>query len=59
MLARLRVGDVTGAQAAFARLADAGGRTRDDVRSRMLEAQVEAAVSGAVPDTAARSDSMP
>lgn len=38
VLARLRSGDVAGAQAAFARLSDAAGRSPDDVRTRMLEA---------------------
>lgn len=41
VLARLRTDDRSGAQAAFARLADSAGRTRDDVRSRMLEALLE------------------
>lgn len=41
VLARLRSGDITGAQAAFARLSDAAGRGPDDVRTRMLEALVE------------------
>jgi hypothetical protein len=40
VLARLRTGDMPGAQAAFARLRDAAGRTPDDVRTRMLEALV-------------------
>lgn len=58
VLARLRTGDISGAQAAFARLADAAGRTRDDLRSRMLEAMLdETATNAAVPsarlDTAA------
>lgn len=38
VLARLRSGDLPGAQAAFARLSDAAGRSPDDVRTRMLEA---------------------
>jgi spermidine synthase len=38
VLARLRTGDASGAQAAFARLSDAAGRSPDDVRTRMLEA---------------------
>ena len=53
VLARLRSGDVRGAQAAFARLSDAAGRAPDDLRTRMLEALVETAVPGAMPDTAA------
>ncbi len=57
VLARLRSGDVTGAQAAFARLSDVAGRTPDDVRTRMLEALVQTAVSGTNPDTAATTDS--
>jgi spermidine synthase len=52
VLARLRTGDVTGAQAAFARLSDAAGRAADDVRTRMLEALAETAVRGAMPGTA-------
>ena len=41
VLARLRTGDVVGAKAAFARLSDAAGRSPDDVRTRMLEAQLD------------------
>lgn len=40
VLARLRTGDVTGAQAAFARLSDAAGRRPEDLRTRMLDALV-------------------
>ncbi|MBX3131786.1 MAG: hypothetical protein KF689_00195 [Gemmatimonadaceae bacterium] len=53
VLARLRTGDLTGAQAAFARLANAAGRAPDDVRTRMLEAYMVAAVRDAESRTAA------
>lgn len=38
VLAQLRSGDLSAAQAAFARLSDAAGRAPDDLRTRMLEA---------------------
>lgn len=43
VLARLRGGDITGARAAFARLANASGRGANDVRTQLLEAQLNAA----------------
>lgn len=41
VLARICTGDLSGAQAAFARLRDVSGRFSDDLRTRMLEAYLE------------------
>jgi hypothetical protein len=43
VIARLRSGDVAGARAAYARLANSSGRGPDDLRSLLLDAHVTAA----------------
>ena len=43
VISRLRSGDVAGARAAYARLANASGRGPDDLRSLLLDAHVTAA----------------